>query len=116
VQRIERSKRMLQSIWDQINSKILTQSILISKIEIKLIKLINLCFDLSCSFFCSLLNKKFDTIVTKRKFQKFTKKKKEIIVIVKSISARFIETIYFENIVARVKFIKTLYFVVCFIA
>jgi len=54
--------------------------------------------------------------VTKRKSQKFTKKEKKTIVIIKSISAKSIKTIYFENIVARVKSFKTLYFIACSIA
>jgi len=104
---------MLQIIKNQVNLKTLTESIFISKIRIKLINFLNLCFNLSCSFFCSFFNKKFDTIVIKKKSQKLTKKEKETIVIVKSISAKSIKTIYFENIVARVKFLRTLYFVAC---
>jgi len=104
---------MLQIVKNQVDSKTLIQSILISKIKIKLINLLNLCFDLSCFFFCSLFDKKFDTIVTKRKSQKFTRKEKETIVIVKLINAKSIETIYFENIVARVKSFRILYLIAC---
>ena len=75
-------------------------------------KFLNFCFNLSCSFFCSFFNKKFTTIITKKKSQKLTKKKKEIIVIIKLISAKFIKIVYFENIIAKVKSFKILYFIV----
>ncbi len=43
------------------------------------------------------------------------KKKKKIIVIIKLISIKFTKIVYFKNIIARVKFFRTLYFVVCLI-
>ena len=68
---------------------------------------LDFCFDLSCLFFCSLFNKKFDAIVTKKKSQKLTRKEKETIVIIKSINVKFIKIVYFKNIIIKVKSLKT---------
>ncbi len=66
----------MQTIKNQIDSKTLTQNIFILKIEIKLIDFLDFCSNLSCSFFCSLFNKKFDTIVTKKNLRNLQKKRK----------------------------------------
>jgi len=94
----------------------LTQSILISKIEIKLINFLDFCFDLSYFFFCFFFDKKFDTIVIERKSRKFIKKEKETIVTINLINIESSKIVYFENIVVKVDFFRTLYFVVCSIA
>lgn len=112
-QRTERPKRMLQAVKDQADSKALTQSILTSKIEVKLMDLLGLCPDLSRSFFRSLSEEEFDAIVAERKPQKLTRKEKETVVTVKSISAGPTETIHFGDIVARVGSLRTLYSVAC---
>ncbi len=59
---------MLQTIKNQANLKILTENIFIAKIEIILINFLDFCSNLSCSFFCSFVNKKFNIIIDKRKF------------------------------------------------
>jgi len=58
---------MLQIIKNQIDFKTLTQSIFILKIKIKIINFLDFCSNLSRYFFCSFFNKKFDTIIIKRK-------------------------------------------------
>ncbi len=81
----------------------------------KLINFLNLCSNLSCFFFYSLFNKKFRKIVIERKLRVISKKEKKTIVNVNSINAKFIEIVYFNNIVAKVNLLRTLYFVACFI-
>jgi len=91
----------------------LIYSILTFKIKIKLINLFNLCSNLSRSFFCSLFNKEFKKIIAKRKSRVITKKEKEIEISINLISAKSIAIIYFNNIVARINLLRTLYFVTC---
>jgi len=79
-----------------------------------LINFLNLYFYLN--FFLFFLNKKFENIVTKRKLRVFTKKGKKTIIIVNSIDVELIKIIYFENIIAKVHSLRTLYLIACFIA
>jgi len=46
-------------------------------LKLKLINLLDFCFNLNCSFFFSLFNKKFDTIVTKKNLGNLLKKRKK---------------------------------------
>ena len=103
----------MQTICEQANSKALIQNILTFKIKIKLINFLDFCLDLSRFFFRSILNKEFDKIVTKRKSRVIIRKKKETIVNINSINIKFIEIVYFDDIVAKVNLLQTLYFVAC---
>ncbi len=106
----------MQAIREQVNSKALTQNILTFKIKTKLINFLDFCSNLSCSFFCSIFKKEFEKVIAKRKSRVITKKKKKTIVNIDSISIKFIEIVYLDNIVARVNLLQIFYFVVYSIA